>query len=414
LSLYPEGNLSDDQNPSIEHIATIERNGATSTIDLERVELQPGSPVWLFTPATIAAIPRLVPTSTESAIEARLPRFLVSITFLETPLWKWIALVGTAFFVVLIFRFLGHVLLLSLRKLGTRFKHPNRWAWLRAVLEPVLVFVSVLVFGTIEQIINPAALSRLYISRFLLLIVVCTFAWCLINVIELFLNRIDSLLDPRQRMVSHSLIYLGRRVTRVVLVIVAGIVVLSNWGYDMTTIIAGLGVGGIAFALAAQKTIENVFGGVSVIGDNPVMVGDFGKFGNLVGTVEDIGMRSARIRTLDRAVVSVPNAAFATMNLENYSLRDKILFNPTFQLKRPIAKEKVYECMAGLAQMLSQNSMLEVGPTPVRLTGLTASSYAIEIFAYARTSDIHEYYKLEPGLFMAVDEVLTDAGVELA
>ena len=94
---------------------------------------------------------------------------------------------------------------------------------------------------------------------------------------------------------------------------------LSNWGYNTATLVAGLGVGGIAVALAArEQTIANVFGGVSIIGDRPVGIGEFGKFGDFVGrTVEDIGMRSTRIRTLNRTVVSVPNSSFAGYNLKN-------------------------------------------------------------------------------------------------
>jgi MscS family membrane protein len=239
-------------------------------------------------------------------------------------------------------------------------------------------------------------------------------AWGVLNLIELFLTRLDSLLDPRQRVVSHSLIYLGRRVIRVVVVTFAGIVILSNWGYDMTTIIAGLGVGGIAVALAAQQTIANVFGGVSVIGDNPVMVGDFGNFGGLMGTVEDIGMRSTRVRTLSRTVVSVPNSAFAGMNLENFSVRDKILFNPTLQIKRSSPKDKIRQCMDSVRDMLKTHKAVEIGPSPVRINGFTSASFAMEIFAYVLTADVGEFYKLQAELFLKLDDVVAASGVELA
>jgi MscS family membrane protein len=199
-----------------------------------------------------------------------------------------------------------------------------------------------------------------------------------------------------------------------VIVCFAAITILSNWGYDMTTILAGLGVGGIAVALAAQSTIANVFGGVSVIGDSPVTVGDFGKFGDVIGTVEDIGMRSTRIRTLSRTVVSVPNSSFAGINLENYSLRDKILFNPTLQIKRAAPKEKIRRGISAIQEALSRNKMVELGPNPVRITSFTAASFAIEIFAYVRTEDINEFYKIEAELFLTIDDVLISAGVELA
>ncbi len=363
LSQSPEGNPS-DANPSLEQIAAIPRNGSTFSIELERVALQPGAEVWLFSPATVSAIPALTPTSTESAIEARLPRFLVSIQILETPIWKWIALVAFAAIIFFFFRLAGHFLIGLIQRFTAHLGSTSRWVWVTSLLQPWLVFLSAMAFGVVEQFIDPSALSRLYIGRAILLVVVFSFAWCFVNLVDLFLVRIETLLDPRQRVVSHSLIYLGRRVAKAAIFAVAAILVLDNWGYNMTTMIAGLGVGGIAVALAAQGTIANVFGGVSVIGDGPVMVGDFGNFGGVLGTVEDIGMRSTRVRTLARTLMSIPNSAFAGMNLENYAVRDKILFNPTLQIKRATPKDKIRGLMETLAKLLKNDKRMEAALHP--------------------------------------------------
>jgi MscS family membrane protein len=298
-------------------------------------------------------------------------------------------------------------------RFAPRLGSSSRWIWVESVLQPWLVFLSAMMFGLAEQFIDPSALSRLYIGRGILLVVVWSFSWCLINLVDVFLSRIDSLLDPRQRVVSHSLIYLGRRLSKFAILVVAIIIVLDNWGYNMTTMIAGLGVGGIAVALAAQSTIANVFGGVSVIGDRPVMVGDFGNFGGVMGTVEDIGMRSTRVRTLNRTLMSIPNASFAGMNLENYASRDKILFNPTLQIRRGTPKDKIRQLMNALEDMLKGNKSIETGRAPVRLGGLTAASFALEIFAYTLTSDIDEFYKIEADLFLKIDDALAASGVEL-
>jgi MscS family membrane protein len=153
---------------------------------------------------------------------------------------------------------------------------------------------------------------------------------------------------------------------------------------------------------------------VSVIGDHPVMVGDFGNFGGVMGTVEDIGMRSTRVRTLNRTLMSIPNSSFATMNLENYALRDKILFNPTLQIKRGTPKDKIRQAMKTLAEMLANDKRIEVGPSPIRLTSLTAASLGLEIFAYTLTDDIDEYYKIQADLFLEIDDALASSGVELA
>jgi MscS family membrane protein len=337
----------------------------------------------------------------------------VATLLVETPLWKWIALLLVALVLFAIFRVLVKLFRRLVRSLPSRLQRAGNIAWMQAIVDPLLVLLSVMLFRVFEEMIAPAALARLYVGRTLLLIVVGSFAWGLINLLDYVIVRLDRSLNQRQRVVSHSVIYLGRRVLKAVISILAAILILDNWGFNMTTIIAGLGVGGIALALAAQQTIANVFGGVSVIGDAPVMVGDFGNFGGVIGTVEDIGLRSARIRTLHRTIVSIPNSAFAGMNLENFAVRDKILFNPTFTIKRATSKDQIRQLIKDLRDALARNKQVEIGPTPVRISGYSAASFMVEVFAYVLTPDIDEYYKQQAELYLVIDEAVTSSKVEL-
>ncbi len=413
LSQDSQGNLGDDPDPNIEHVTTITSNGERFTIELQRNRPAGKPAIWLFSASTTEKIPQLVPVpGTESRIAARLPRFLVATLLLETPLWKWIALLLVAFLLFAIFRLFVRLFNRFIRSL--HFARTGGFAWILAIVDPLLVLLSVVLFRLLEVAIAPAALSRLYVGRALLLVVVASFAWGLINLLDYLVVRLDRALNQRQRIVSRSVIYLGRRALKTIVAIFAAILILDNWGFNMTTIIAGLGVGGIAIALAAQQTIANVFGGVSVIGDAPVMVGDLGNFGGVIGTVEDIGLRSARIRTLNRTLVSIPNSAFAGMNLENYAVRDKILFNPTFPIKRTTPKDQIRQLMKQIREMLQTNKQIEIGPTPVRISSYSAASFTIEIFAYVLTPDIDEYYKHQAELYLAINDVVAASGVELA
>lgn len=413
LSQQPSGNLNDDPDPNIEHVTDISNDGQQFTIELQRNHPANAPAIWLFSAYTAAKIPAFVPVPTaESRIAARLPRFLVANEVLETPLWKWIALLLIALLLFVILQLVLRFLNRAVRSL--RFAKTGGFAWIPAVVDPFLVLLSVIAFRLLEEVIAPAALSRLYIGRMLLLVVVAAFAWGLINLLDYLIVRLDRRLNQRQRVVSRSVIYLGRRAVKTLIAIFAAILILDNWGFNMTTIIAGLGVGGIAVALAAQQTIANVFGGISVIGDAPVMVGDFGNFGGVIGTVEDIGLRSARIRTLARTLVSIPNSSFAGMNLENYAVRDKILFNPTFTIKRSSSKEQVQRLIQALSDMLRGQKQVEVGPSPVRISAYSAASYTIEVFAYVLTPDIDEFYKHQAELYLAIDNVVASSGVELS
>jgi len=413
LSQQPQGNPNDETNPTIEQVTSVSTDNHTFPINLERVELQANQWIWLFSAPTVAEIPGLTPNTTESTIEARLPRLLVQNKLVDTPIWKWLGLLIVAALIFFFFRLAAGILTSIARRLGGTRADPRRWLWVEAVLDPAVVFCALVVFRIAEDFIAPSALTRLYIGRFLLLLLTASVAWGLVNLVDVLIVRVDRILNSKQRLVSQSLIYLARRFLKVLIVCFAAVTVLSNWGYDMTTILAGLGVGGIAVALAAQSTIANVFGGVSVMGDAPVTVGDFGKFGDVIGTVEDIGMRSTRIRTLARTVVSIPNSSFAGINLENYTVRDKILFNPTLQIKRTIPKDQIWHAMTAIRDALSKNKMVELGPAPVRITALSGASFALEIFAYVLTPNIDESYKTEVELFLTLDDVLISNGVEL-
>ncbi len=414
LSQDQQGNLSDDPDPNIEHVTLIGVSELHFSIELEKKQQAKGPDIWIFSAETVRDIPAMMPALSETAskIQSHLPRFLVQNLLWETPLWKWAALLLVALLLFILFRLLVGIFNKTVRRLP--LARTGGLAWIQAIVDPLLVLFSVALFRFIEAMIGPAALSRLYIGRFLLLVVVASFAWGLINLLDYLIVHLDAALNHRQRVVSSSVMFLGRRVLKTSVVVFAMILIFDNWGFNMTTIIAGLGVGGIAVALAAQQTIANVFGGVSVIGDAPVMLGDFGNFAGVTGTVEQIGLRSARIRTLNRTIVSIPNSAFAGANLENYALRDKILFNPTFQIKRTTPKELIRRLLNETQSMLKSNQHLEVGPAPVRISGYSAASYTIEIFAYVRTPDIDEYYKHQAELYLAIDEVVTTAGVELA
>ena len=136
-------------------------------------------------------------------------------------------------------------------------------------------------------------------------------------------------LQREDRRSAVALAVLGSRLTKAALAVLGVIVVLQQIGFNATGILAGLGVGGVAVALAAQKTIANLFGGFSLATDQPVRIGDFCRFGDKSGWVEDVGMRSTRIRTLDRSVITVPNSEFAEVQLENMSVRDRMRLWPS-------------------------------------------------------------------------------------
>lgn len=415
VSRNPEGDPSDTSDPKREHVVNIAQGAGTVTLDLEKVKLQKGAgPVWLFSSDTVAAIPELTPSAAPPAIVHFLPSFLVHDTVLETPLWKWLAFILAVMLLISLGRLFDRLLRYGVRIFGKRFTGREGTPIAEIAISPARLILTLAVLQIALQFIAVSAIARLYIGRALQLVVIWVIAQFLIRLVELLLAHVENVLNARQQYASRSMLHLARRAAIATIVVLAILVLLSNWGYNTTTVVASLGVGGIAVALAAQQTIANVFGGVSIIGDQPVRIGDYGKFGDLIGTVEDIGMRSTRIRTPARTIVSLPNSSFAGLNIENYTLRDKMLFDTALAIKRGTTHEQVGQLTEALQQKLESNKSVEAGKSTIRVTGLTSSAINVEVFCYVRTTDWDQFYSVQGELFLAINEVLKSKNIELA
>ena len=328
----------------------------------------------------------------------------MTLEVLDTPVWRWIALLFAGVALWVLARLLSRVLVTVLRPVvdAQGFRGPVRVALMVVGLRVAMEYAA------------PATLERTFLERALGLSLALAAAWAGAVVINLTADRWHSSLDPRTQAVSYSVLPLGRQILKLAIFLIAILSVLSAWGYNTTAILAGIGVGGIAIALAAQKTIEDLFGGVSVISDRPVLVGDVCRFGDRTGTVMHIGLRSTRIRTADRTVVSVPNAQFATMTLENISGRDKIWFHPMVNLRRDTTSEQLQRVLASFRAILAGHPKVEAGKMPVRFVGVGAYSLDVEVVAYVTTSDYDEFLEIQQTLLLQLLQAVEQAGTGLA
>jgi MscS family membrane protein len=404
LSRDPEGDQSDDLSPALDRLDTFHVDGQTLELQLERMELKPGFYVWLVSADSVKMIPRAHQLVAETPFEKKLPQQLVAFEIFDTPVWRWIALVTMALALWIVAGFLSWALVAVVRPLVgvPTFRGPLRTC------------LAVAGFRMAMEIAPPSTLPRLFLERALALIFSLAVAWAGTVVVDLLAKRWHARLDPRVQAVSYSVLPLGRQMLKLSLFLVAILGVLSVWGYNTSTILAGLGVGGLAIALAAQKTIENLFGGISVIGDRPVLVGDVCRFGDRTGTVMHIGLRSTRLRTPERTVISVPNGQFSSMALENISGRDKIWFHPTLNLRRDTTSDQLLQVLASFREILTGHPKVEAGKMPVRFIGVGPFSLDVEVVAYVTTSDYDEFLALQQELLLKMLQAVEQAGTALA
>ena len=205
-----------------------------------------------------------------------------------------------------------------------------------------------------------------------------------------------------------------RRGAKVLLLAIAFVAVLDTVGLDVTTGIAALGIGGLALALGAQKTIENLVGSVTLIADKPVQVGDAAQIGEVFGTVEDIGMRSTLVRTLNRTLVSIPNGYLASERIENYALRDRFLFHQTIGVTYDTDAEQMERLLGELRTIIAEDGNIIDDDARVRFHGFGYSALQIEIFAYFNTRSYPESLAMQETLLFAIMRKLDELGIAFA
>ncbi|MEM7025169.1 MAG: mechanosensitive ion channel family protein, partial [Pseudomonadota bacterium] len=206
---------------------------------------------------------------------------------------------------------------------------------------------------------------------------------------------------------------LWRIASRVVGFLIGAWIVIAgaqDLGADMVPLIAGLGVGGLAVALAAQRTLANFIGSVILFMNKPVRVGDFCRYGDQIGTVEQIGLISTRIRTLERTVVTVPNAEFSEMKLDNFNRRDQRLLKTVLQLRYETTPEQLRYVLAQLRQLIVGHPMVTPDPARVRFVAFGPYSKDIEVFAYLRCQDQNTFLAIQEDLLLRMEDIVSAAG----
>jgi MscS family membrane protein len=414
LSRDPEGDVTDNLAPNRDRLDTFRVNGQTLELDLERVTLHSGLSVWLFSSDSVTKIPEIAQMTNNSVIERHLPLPLVNLQLIGTPLWRWIGLVLLAFALAVFSKLLSRLALWLMQQIVKRLAPNWNLTLLQTFLGPLRLLLSVSLFRAGMEWFAPSALLRLYLGRVLALLFFWGVFWLCSVIINAIVRHLRTRLETKHRAFSYSVLPLSGRIAKILVFVLIIAAVLTAWGYDTTTLLAGLGIGGVALALASQKTIENLFGSVAVISDRPVSVGDFCKFAGGTGTVEDIGLRSTRIRTLDRTLVTVPNGSFSTMTLENFERRDKMLFHVILNLRRNTTPAQVRTLLQSITELLKDNPKFETGVMPVRFVGIGTYSLDIEIFIYILTLDGDEFNKIQQDLFLSIMDAVESAGTALA
>jgi MscS family membrane protein len=327
--------------------------------------------------------------------------------------WQWIALLAAVAIAWVGGRILGGLTRSVLQRVSAR----TSTAWddrlLASIGPPIRIAWLLFLFAVIGHSIGLSGPAERTIRQGVQGLAVATIFWGLwrsINVIVgLMLTRSWAMGHPSTR----HLLTIGGNLSKGVIAVLGVLALLAALGYPVTTLLAGLGIGGLAFAFGAQKTVENLFGSMALAVDQPFHVGDFVRVGDLQGTVEDIGLRSTRFRTPDRTLVTIPNGALADQRLESLAERDRMRLATTVGLVYGTTRAQMRQVLEGLERALRSHPKIWPDTVVVAFNQLAASSLDIEIQAWFQVPP-EDFNRCRQDVLLEFMRVVEEAGTAFA
>jgi MscS family membrane protein len=412
-SHQPEGTPQEDVPLDRQKVGKLSAGDVEGDLELVRVIDPSAGRIWLISSNTLAKVPELYEQVEARRVEPHLPAWTVKHQFAGMALWQWFALLLLIPVAAAPAWLLLALAQIPLRVWAKRRGHVELVRW-SSVSAPVWLFGGAIVHRILASYLGLPLLPRHYYNQLVAVVVIIGAFWILWRIIHWFLQRVRKRALARGHSGTGSLMLLGERIIKAIIVIVALFLIMGVLGFNMSTALAGVGIGTLAVGFGAQKTIENLFGGVSVLGDEVMRVGDVCKFGDRTGTVEDIGLRSTWVRTEERTLLAIPNGTVATINVENLSRRDKILFKTVLGLHIDTSADHVRYVLTEIRGVLSSNKKVESDTIRVRLMELTATALNIELLCYVLTRDFNEFAEVREELLLRIMKFVEESGTALA
>ncbi len=331
----------------------------------------------------------------------------MQVEFLDQAVWQWLGLLLVI---------LSSVILISLawKLTGPRLQNAERTVIARLIMPAVIAFIGLGGLWLLDNVLNVTGAVFGATAVVAIVIIYGAAAYAVYFVAVGGAEWIVALpkIDPGS--IDASLV----RIVCRLLGILAGIAILTAGAYELGIpvygVVAGLGVGGLALGLAAKPTLENLIGGLILYADRPVAVGDFCQFGDKLGTIEEIGLRSTRVRALDRSLVTVPNGDFSNKELVNFTRRDRTLIKARIGLRYDTEPEKLRAVLGRIAAFLQSHTDLVAETARTRLVALATYALEVEFQAHVTTADWGEFLRIQEEVLLGVLDIVERSGAAIA
>ena len=375
---------------------------------VQRVSREDGVPIWKVAGISVNYLPELYVEYGDGPVGEALDGWVPDVSILGLLVWQWIAMI--LIFVVAFLMAWLPTKLIAQQIIQRDYAMSKQVAAI--VSGPIRMLIFVLLARAACPLMGLSLEARQMTQGYTLLII--AFTWALLSVISILRDFFVERLNNDERKSVAKLLHPLTTMLKIILVITASLVWLENLGFQASTIIAGLGIGGLAFALAAQKSIENLIAAITLYVSSPVKVGNLCQIGKHLGFIEEIGLRYTKVRTLDRTLVSISNSIFADLQLENYSERNRIRYKPELVLSYKTSKKKIKKVIVAIQTLLNEHESICDVPCRVRLANYLEYGVSISVMSYVDTTRFAVYAEVSNELNLAILDILDDHNVKLA
>lgn len=414
VSGAPAGDTTDGFPHGIDQLATIPgTQGGHEPVRLIRLsDAQP--PRWVFSLATVERTPRWYDALPDRWTLEHLPKALLAAGPFGILRWQWIALAVLIALAWVAGAVLSRIARVVFGRLAARTSTHWDDELFRRLGGPFTLAATLIVLAALLPILSLNAGARGATAKLVSAGLLLTLFWALWRMVDVARLVMSETGWVAQGSGGRGLVVLGSRVAKVAIAALGVVAVLAALGYPVAALIGGLGLGGLALALAAQKTVENLFGAFSLAADRVFREGDYVSVDGTTGNIEAIGLRSTRIRTLDRTIVVLPNAKVAESRIESFAARDRLRLACVIGLVYDTTVEQMRTVLAGFERVLREQPKIWPDGITVRFVALSASSLDIQIMAWFRTTDWDEFQLIRQTVLLAFMEVVDAAQTSFA
>jgi len=414
LSLDPNGEQNDGVAENLDIVGTMKINGEHLSIFAQKFEDPTYGFVWKISGETVKNIPEALEKLATGYIDRVLPNILIVNKLYGVPIGHWLAIITLSVGSLIISWILSFFVIFFIRFCWKTTSTGYAKYLLEAFIWPIRLYLAVAIFAITINFAGISIIARQHFNIIASIIAWFSLAWICWAVIDLLTEVIKTKLLREKKRSALSAVVFFRRTARSILAVIVIIIASKNMGLDITAGLTALGIGGLVLAFGAQKTLENFVASLNIIIEQPLRIGDFCKIGDMKGTVLDIGMRSTRIQTPARTIVTIPNGMLATMAIDNHALRDRFLFEHNIGLKYETTPDQLRFILVKIRELLYSHPCVDPEVVRARLNRFASSSLNITVFAYIYAEGMEEFLEVQEDLMFRIMDIISKAGSDFA